>query len=70
MTAESAAGPAYQRIAEALRMTVLRSPDAELRLPTEAELAELEFVVSVDGDVGRTLDIKMNCHECALSPRW
>lgn len=33
-------GPAYRRIAEALRLTVLRSQDAELRLPTEAELAE------------------------------
>ncbi|BBZ01437.1 hypothetical protein MCHIJ_08740 [Mycolicibacterium chitae] len=40
MTADSGAAPAYQRIAEALRLTVLRSPDAELRLPTEAELAE------------------------------
>jgi DNA-binding GntR family transcriptional regulator len=40
MTADTADGPAYQRIAEALRLTVLRSPDAELRLPTEAELAE------------------------------
>lgn len=40
MTAESGAGPAYQRIAESLRLAVLRSPDAELRLPTEAELAE------------------------------
>jgi DNA-binding GntR family transcriptional regulator len=39
MPAESA-GPAYQRIAEALRQTVLRSHDADLRLPTEAELAE------------------------------
>ena len=40
MTAQSPAGPAYLRIAEALRLAVLRSPDAELRLPTEAELAE------------------------------
>ncbi|MGV9798623.1 GntR family transcriptional regulator [Mycobacterium sp. NPDC003449] len=40
MTAESGARPAYQRIAEALRLTVLRSADDELRLPTEAELAE------------------------------
>jgi DNA-binding GntR family transcriptional regulator len=40
MTAESNTGPAYRRIAEALRLTVLRSHDADLRLPTEAELAE------------------------------
>lgn len=40
MTTDSASGPAYQRIAEALRLTVLRSHDTELRLPTEAELAE------------------------------
>jgi len=40
VTAQSPAGPAYLRIAEALRLAVLRSPDAELRLPTEAELAE------------------------------
>lgn len=39
MTVESGAGPAYQRIAETLRHAVLRSTDAELRLPTEAELA-------------------------------
>jgi GntR family transcriptional regulator len=32
-------GPAYQRIAEALRLAVLRSADSETRLPTEAELA-------------------------------
>ena len=40
MTAVSGTGPAYQRIAEELRLTVLRSQDAEMRLPTEAELAE------------------------------
>ncbi|ANW66927.1 MULTISPECIES: GntR family transcriptional regulator [Mycolicibacterium] len=40
MTVEPSAGPAYQRIAESLRQTVLRSPDAEVRLPTEAELAQ------------------------------
>jgi DNA-binding GntR family transcriptional regulator len=39
MTTDSSASPAYQRIAESLRLAVLRSPDAELRLPTEAELA-------------------------------
>jgi GntR family transcriptional regulator len=33
-------GPAYQRIAEALRLAVLRSADSETRLPTEAELAD------------------------------
>ena len=33
-------GPAYRRIAEALRLAVLRSADSETRLPTEAELAD------------------------------
>ena len=32
--------PAYRRIADALRQTVLRSDDAKVRLPTESELAE------------------------------
>jgi GntR family transcriptional regulator len=32
-------GPAYQRIADALRQAVLRSDRSEVRLPTEAELA-------------------------------
>ena len=32
--------PAYQRIAAALRLTVLRSDDTSVRLPTESELAE------------------------------
>lgn len=40
MADESTAGPAYRRIADDLRLAVLRSPDAELRLPTEAELAD------------------------------
>ncbi|MGU3500099.1 GntR family transcriptional regulator [Mycobacterium sp. C31M] len=40
MTVEQSTGPAYQRIAESLRQTILRSRDAEVRLPTEAELAE------------------------------
>jgi GntR family transcriptional regulator len=40
MAAQPSAGPAYRRIAESLRQTVLSSPDAEVRLPTEAELAE------------------------------
>ncbi|KUI23708.1 GntR family transcriptional regulator [Mycobacterium sp. GA-2829] len=40
MTADPDTRPAYQRIAESLRQSVLRSRDADLRLPTEAELAE------------------------------
>ncbi len=37
---DSALGPAYRRIADDLRETVLRSEDGSVRLPTEAELAE------------------------------
>jgi GntR family transcriptional regulator len=33
-------GPAYRRIAEALRVAVLRCADSDTRLPTEAELAD------------------------------
>ena len=44
MSTGATAGPAYRRIAEALRASVLRSQDAELRLPTEAELAEMHGV--------------------------
>lgn len=36
----SVIGPAYQRIADALRQTVLRSDGSEFQLPTEVELAE------------------------------
>ncbi|GFG55277.1 GntR family transcriptional regulator [Mycolicibacterium agri] len=37
-------GPAYQRIAEALRAAVLRAADTDTRLPTEAELADAHGV--------------------------
>ena len=46
MSPESASmlGPAYQRIADGLRQAVLRSDHSEVRLPTEAELAEMHGV--------------------------
>jgi GntR family transcriptional regulator len=40
----SVLSPAYQRIADALRQAVLRADHSEVRLPTEAELAELHGV--------------------------